>query len=71
MKYFIISKRVDSTIYTRLISLYDVEDKTVNDINSSIQTFLRKYEALNRDELTAALMVNFMDALMINCEFSE
>jgi len=44
-------------------TLYDVEDKTVNDINSSIQTFLRKYEALNRDELTAALMVNFNDLM--------
>jgi len=44
-------------------TLYDVEEKTVNDINSSIQTFQRKYEALNRDELTAALMVNFNDLM--------
>merc|ERR1711881_533690 len=42
-------------------SLYDVDQKTTNEINSSMQTFLRKYEALNRDEVTAALMVNFED----------
>ena len=44
-------------------TLYDVEEKTVNDIHSSVQTFLRKYEALNSDELAAALMVNFNDLI--------
>jgi len=42
-------------------TLYDVDDKTSNEINTSMQTFLRKYQALNRDEVTAALMVNFDD----------
>ena len=44
-------------------TLYDVEEKTVNDIHSNVQTFLRKYEALNSDELAAALMVNFNDLI--------
>ena len=42
-------------------TLYEVDDKTTNEINTSMQTFLRKYQALNRDEVTAALMVNFDD----------
>jgi len=42
-------------------TLYEVDDKTSNEINTSMQTFLRKYQALNRDEVTAALMVNFDD----------
>ena len=45
------------------LTLYDVEEKTSNEIQFAMQTFLRKYEALNRDEVTAALMVNF-DELM-------
>ena len=43
------------------LTLYDVDDKTSNEINSSMQTFLRKYEALNKDEVSASLMVNFDD----------
>lgn len=44
-------------------TLYDVDEKTSNEINSNMQTFMRKYDALNRDEITAALMVDFNDLM--------
>lgn len=42
-------------------TLYDVDEKTSNEINASMQNFMRKYDALNRDEITAALMVDVND----------
>ena len=44
-------------------TLHDMDDKASNEIVSSVQTFLRRYNALNRDEVTAALMVNFDDIM--------
>jgi len=44
-------------------TLLDVDEKTSNEINSNMATFTRKYQALNRDEVAAALMVKFDDIL--------
>ena len=35
--------------------------ETHNEIKANQDTFLRKFEALNRDEVTAALMCSFKD----------
>ena len=51
----------DACLACNSLTLYDADSKLSNEINTSMQTFLRKYEALNRDEVTAALMVNFDD----------
>lgn len=40
-------------------TLLEISDQ--EEINVNMATFLRKYEALSRDEVTAALMVNFDD----------
>ena len=43
------------------LTLFDEDDKIHNEIKLNQENFLRKFEALNRDEITAALMCTFKD----------
>jgi len=43
------------------LTLIDTDEETHNEIKANQDTFLRKFEALNRDEVTAALMCSFKD----------